>query len=142
VRLSVTTPRGSLVEADVEEVTAPGVLGEFGILPTHVPFLSGIRPGVLLYRAKDATRVFAVGSGVLEVARSGGGEKVLVLVDQAATAEEVDKTAAAKELAEADAELARWNKDLGGEYQALLIRRAWASARVDAAARLGGNAGA
>ena len=42
MRLSVTTPQGALVEADVDEVTAPGALGEFGVLPGHVPFLSAL----------------------------------------------------------------------------------------------------
>ena len=39
-------------------------------------------------------------------------------------------------MAAADAELGKWKKDLGGEYKALLNRRAWAAARVDAAARV------
>jgi F-type H+-transporting ATPase subunit epsilon len=136
VRLSVTTPRGALVEAEIEEVSAPGALGEFGVLPQHVPFLSALRPGVLVYRTKEAARVLAVSEGVLEVARAEAGDKVLVLVSQAATAEEIDRATAEKDLAAADAELAQWKKDLGGEYQALLVRRGWAAARLDASARL------
>jgi F-type H+-transporting ATPase subunit epsilon len=138
MRLSLTTPRGALVEADVEEVTAPGALGEFGVLPGHVPFLSVLRPGVFVYRTKDGPRYLAVGDGVLEVARVAGdkGDKVLVLVDQAANAREVDREAAAKELAAVDQEIAHWKKDNAGEYQALLSRRAWAAARVEAAARV------
>ena len=46
MRLSVTTPRGALVDTDVEEVTAPGELGEFGVLPGHVPLMSALKPGV------------------------------------------------------------------------------------------------
>ena len=110
MRLSVTTPRGALVEADVDEVTAPGALGEFGVLPGHVPFLSALQPGVFSFRNKDQTRVLAVSEGVLEVARTeGGGDKVLVLVSEALHAEEVDRDDAEKEVAAADAELARWN---------------------------------
>jgi F-type H+-transporting ATPase subunit epsilon len=135
MRLSVTTPRGSLVEAEVDEVTAPGALGEFGVLPGHVPFLSALKPGVFVYRNKTESHILAVSDGVLEVVRSNGGDKVLVLVSDAASASEVDRDAATKEVAVADAELARWDKDLGGEYKALLTRRAWAAARIDAAAR-------
>jgi F-type H+-transporting ATPase subunit epsilon len=137
VRLSVTTPRGSLVEAEVDEVTAPGALGEFGVLPGHVPFLSALQPGVFSFRTKDQTRVLAVSEGVLEVARvEGGGDKVLVLVSDALHAEEVERDAAEKEVADADAELNRWNRDLGGEHKALLTRRAWAAARVAASTRV------
>ena len=138
MRLSLTTPRGALVDAEVDEVTAPGALGEFGVLPGHVPFLSVLKPGVFVYRTKEGPRYLAVGDGVLEVARLTGdkGDKVLVLVDQATHAREVDRDAAAKELAAVDQEIAHWKKETAGEYQALLARRAWAAARVDAAARV------
>jgi len=138
MRLSLTTPRGALVEADVEEVTAPGALGEFGVLPGHVPFLSVLRPGVFVYRTKDGPRYLAVGDGVLEVARVAGdkGDKVLVLVDQAAHARELDREAAARELSTLDHEIAHWKKESAGEFQALLSRRAWAAARVEAANRV------
>jgi F-type H+-transporting ATPase subunit epsilon len=138
MHLSLTTPRGALVDAEVDEVTAPGALGEFGVLPGHVPFLSVLKPGVFIYRTKDGPRYVAVGDGVLEVARTSGdkGDKVLVLVDQATHAREVDRDAATKELATLDHEIAQWKKETAGEYQALLARRAWVAARMDAASRL------
>src|SRR5439155_1173581 len=91
MKFSLTTPRGALVEADVDEVTAPGALGEFGVLPGHVPLMSALRPGVLVYRAKDASGprsgVIAVGAGFLQVAAPNqsdtANDRVLVLVDQA-----------------------------------------------------------
>lgn len=138
MRLSLTTPRGALVDADVEEITAPGALGEFGVLPGHVPFLSVLKPGVFVYRAKEGARYLAVGKGVLEVARGGKEDKVLVLVDEAVHAREIDAGAAAKELADTDAEIARFKGEANGQYQALLGRRAWAAARVDAAGRVAG----
>jgi F-type H+-transporting ATPase subunit epsilon len=143
MRLSVTTPRGALVDTDVEEVTAPGTLGEFGVLPGHVPLMSALKPGVLVYRTKDQTATLAVGSGFLQVAPLAGQntstDRVLVLVDQALSAGSVDKASAEKDLAAADGELAQWKRELDGEYQALLARRQWAAARVDAAARLGAH---
>ncbi len=53
MKLSVTTPRGAIVDTDVDEVTAPGELGEFGVLPGHVPLMSALKPGVIWYKAKD-----------------------------------------------------------------------------------------
>ncbi len=143
MRLSVTTPRGALVDTDVEEVTAPGALGEFGVLPGHVPLMSALKPGVLVYRTKDRSATLAVGSGFLQVAPIAGqnpgsahSDRVLVLVDQALSAGSVDKASAEKDLAAADQELSQWKRELDGEYQALLQRRQWAAARVDAAGRL------
>jgi F-type H+-transporting ATPase subunit epsilon len=135
MRLSLTTPRGALVDADVQELIAPGALGEFGVLPGHIPFLSALRPGVFVYWTKEGSRTLAVGDGVLEVARDGQTDKILVLVDRALPAREIDVEAASKELAALDGEIARWNKEPGGEYQALLTRRDWAAARIEASRR-------
>jgi F-type H+-transporting ATPase subunit epsilon len=139
MRLSVTTPRGSLVETEVDEITAPGALGEFGILPGHIPFISALKPGVFVYRMKGEAQILAVGEGVLEVTRTEQNgatvEKIIVLVSEGTRAADVDRPASEKEVAASDNELQHWNKDLGGEYKALLLRRAFASARVDAAAR-------
>jgi F-type H+-transporting ATPase subunit epsilon len=120
MKLSLTTPKGALVDADVEEVTAPGELGELGVLPGHVPLMTALRPGVLSYKAKDHDGVVAVGQGFLQVAPlpraedALGRDRVLVLVDQAMTAADVDREAAARDLAEADKQLAAWKGELDG----------------------------
>jgi F-type H+-transporting ATPase subunit epsilon len=143
MRLSVTTPRGALVDTDVEEVTAPGELGEFGVLPGHVPLMSALKPGVLWYKGKDRSGVIAIGQGFLQVAplpqaddRAGGRDRVLVLVDQAVTAKDVDRASAEKDLAAAERELAAWTGELDGRHQNLVERRGWAQARLDASARV------
>jgi F-type H+-transporting ATPase subunit epsilon len=148
MRLSVTTPRGALVDTDVEEVTAPGALGEFGVLPGHVPLMSALKPGVLVYRSKDASGgkghagTIAVGAGFLQVApltqADTAHDRVLVLVDQALAASGIDKAEAQKDLVAADKELAAWKTELDGAYQALVVRRQWAQARLDAADRAPG----
>jgi len=139
VKLSLTTPRGALVDTDVEEVTAPGTEGEFGVLPGHVPLMAALKPGVLSYKAKDHVGVVAIGQGFLQVAPIAGTDtsrdRVLVLVDQALVAKDVDKDVAARDLASADKELAAWKAELDGAYDALLIRRGWAQARLDVAGR-------
>ena len=143
MRLSITTPRGALVDTEVEEVTAAGELGEFGVLPGHVPLMSALKPGVLWYKSKDHTGVLALGQGFLQVAplpqadeHKGSRDRVLVLVDQALMARDVDTARAEKDLAAADKELAAWHGELDGAHQALVERRGWAQARLDAAARL------
>ena len=139
MKLSVTTPRGAIVDTDVDEVTAPGELGEFGVLPGHVPLMAALKPGVLSYKAKDHVGVVAIGQGFLQVAPIAGADtsrdRVLVLVDQALVAKDVDKDIAARDLASADKELAAWKAELDGAYDALLIRRGWAQARLDVAGR-------
>jgi F-type H+-transporting ATPase subunit epsilon len=140
MKLSLTTPRGALVDTDIEEVTAPGTLGEFGVLPGHVPLMSALKPGVLVYRGKGTNGVIAVGPGFLQVAPPAQSDtindRVLVLVDQALPASDIDRAAAQKDLAGAEKELAAWTTELDGAYRAVEIRRQWAQARLDAADRV------
>jgi F-type H+-transporting ATPase subunit epsilon len=140
MKLSLTTPRGALVDTDIEEVTAPGTLGEFGVLPGHVPLMSALKPGVLVFRGKGHAGVVAVGPGFLQVAPPAQSDtindRVLVLVDQALPASDIDRAAAQKDLAAAEKELAAWTTELDGAYRAVEIRRQWAQARLDAADRV------
>ncbi|HVV50049.1 MAG TPA: ATP synthase F1 subunit epsilon [Polyangia bacterium] len=141
MKLSLTTPKGALVDTDVEEVTAPGEIGELGVLPGHVPLMTALRPGVLSYKSKEHDGVVAVGQGFLQVAPQAradapGRDRVLVLVDQALAAADVDRDLAGRDLAEAEKALAAWKGELDGAYHALVLRRGWAQARLDAAARI------
>jgi F-type H+-transporting ATPase subunit epsilon len=136
MHLTVTTPRGSLVQMEVDEIAAPGAVGEFGILPGHIPFMAALKPGVLFYRSKEGPRFLAVGDGVLQVTRSGESDKISVLVDRGEAARDIDREAAAHEVAAVDAELAKSKAETAAEVKALLGRRAWAAARVDAANRV------
>ena len=139
MRLSVTTPRGAIVDTDVDELTAPGQLGEFGVLPGHVPLMSALKPGVLTYWTQQRAATLAVGEGFLQVAPVVAGntntDRVLVLVDRAANATSIDRAAAASELSKLEREIAAWKQDLDGSYKALLVQRDWAQAQLDAAAK-------
>jgi F-type H+-transporting ATPase subunit epsilon len=143
MHLSITTPRGAIVETEVEEVTAPGLVGEFGVLAGHVPLMAALKPGVLVYRSGDRATTLAVAEGFLQVApvaatadsHGKAVDRVLVLVGDAVGAGAVNVPGAQKRLAEAEAEIAAWKGELDGGYQALLARRDWALAQINAAAR-------
>jgi len=140
MRLSVTTPRGAVVDTEVDALPAPGQLGEFGVLPGPVPLLSALQPGVLFYWTQQRAATLAVGEGFLQVAPVVAGntstDRVLVLVDRATNATSVDRAAAASQLARLEGELAAWKQDLDGSYKALVVQRDWAQAQVDAATKL------
>jgi F-type H+-transporting ATPase subunit epsilon len=135
MHLTVTTPRGYLVQIEAEELVAPGILGEFGVLPGHIPFMSVLKPGVLSYRSKEGVKYLAVGDGILQVARTNDGDKIDVLVNRGEHGKDVDREAAAKELAAADAELAKSKAESAAELKPMQDRRAWAAAQVDASGR-------
>ena len=135
MHLTVTTPRGYLVQVEADEIVAPGVLGEFGILAGHIPFMSVLKPGVLSYRGKDGLKFLAIGDGILQVARVSDGDKIEVLVNRGESGKDVDREAAQRELAAADSELAKSKAESPAELKPMQDRRAWAAAQVDAANR-------
>lgn len=100
--LSVVTPEGQVLAQSVDEVTVPGLLGELGVLPGHIAILTATRPGVLRYRSGAERGRIALGPGFAEVDGKGA---VVALVQKAVRADKIDRTAAEKTLADADAKL-------------------------------------
>ena len=84
--LEIVTPQGLVFSEEVDEVTASGSEGEFGILPGHVPFVTTLKIGILSAKVGNATKHFFVNWGYAEV----GAEKVLILADSAELSEEID----------------------------------------------------
>lgn len=48
--LEVVTPDGLLVRDEVDSVQAPGSEGSFGVLPGHIPMLTTLGAGEIVYR--------------------------------------------------------------------------------------------
>ena len=129
--VNLVTPRGVVAHTDADSVQAPGELGEFELLPGHVPMLTALKPGVLTIGTKARQR-YAVSSGYLRVDPGGAVE---ILVEQAMPTVEIDAEAAKKDLAAAEAELAKWgDRPLDGDYVNVQQRAGWARARLDAVA--------
>lgn len=127
--VNLVTPRGVVAHTDADSVQAPGELGEFELLPGHVPMLTAIRPGVLTIGTKARAR-YAVSSGYLRVDPSGAVE---ILVEQAVPVAQIDADAAKRDLVAAEGELAKWgDKPLDGDYKNVQQRAGWAQARLDA----------
>ncbi|MFN0249832.1 MAG: ATP synthase F1 subunit epsilon [Kofleriaceae bacterium] len=127
--VNLVTPRGVIAHTEANSVQAPGELGEFELLPGHIPMLTALKPGVLTIGGKAK---YAVGSGYLRVDPSGAVE---ILVEQAQVATDVDRSAAEKDLAAAEKQLAEWgDKPLDGDYVNARGRADWARARIAASA--------
>lgn len=86
LRLEMVTPYKHVLSQEVDEVTAPGTIGEFGILPGHTPLLTTLRIGELSYRQGGETFHVAVNWGYVEVEN----DIVTVLVETAEPADEID----------------------------------------------------
>jgi F-type H+-transporting ATPase subunit epsilon len=108
--LEVITPEKVLVSREVDMVVAPGTEGEFGILPSHVLFLSDIVSGELRYTAGSERGSLAVTTGFAEVSNN----RVSILVDTAENATEIDIERARQAIERARERLAqkRGSKDI------------------------------
>lgn len=67
IHLKVITPTVLVVDQQVDEVVAPGEVGEFGILPGHVPFISTLATGELKYKLGNSEKKLIVEGGIADV---------------------------------------------------------------------------
>ncbi len=96
--LDIVTPERKVLSEMVDIVVAPGELGEFGVLPGHIPFLCKLKVGELRYRVGGALRHVAIMGGYAEVLNN----QVTILATAAEEASEIDiiRAKAARERAE------------------------------------------
>ena len=92
LHLKVITPLKLVIDEQVELVEGPGELGEFGILPGHVPFVTTLNPGFLKFRQGSETKSLVIHGGLAEVSN----DNVRILTDSTEEPSTID-TAAAKE---------------------------------------------
>jgi F-type H+-transporting ATPase subunit epsilon len=127
-QLRIVTPRQAVLDEEVREVTAPGSLGEFGVLPDHITFLTSLEMGALRYRAAGEPQRLAIRGGFAEVADN----VMTVLADDAMFPDDIDPQAARADLTAAEAEL-RGLSPLDPAFAAADANRRWAQARLDVA---------
>ena len=118
----------SPLPARVNELTAPSVQGEFGVLPMHRPMLAALATGIVTYVQDGKTQSVAVGPGFVEVA----ADKALLLTDRFIQKDEIDAVRTRLELKEVDEALDHFKGDPDSpEYAALVEREAWAAAQLE-----------
>lgn len=84
--LEIVTPQGLVFSEEVEELTASGSEGEFGVLPGHVPFVTTLKVGILTCKTGKETLHFFVNWSYFGV----GPNQALVLADSAEKSDEID----------------------------------------------------
>ena len=128
LKLEIVTPDGTIYSQDVEMVTLPGVEGQMGVYPRHVPLMTQMVPGEIIVRQGGADYFLAVGEGLIEVT----ADHVALLTDMAIAAEHIDeaKVEEARQRAEArlqeklsDEEVASVNSSLTRSLAQLHVKR-------------------
>jgi F-type H+-transporting ATPase subunit epsilon len=90
LKLEIVTPEAKIFSQDVDIVYVPGVDGELGILPRHIPLMTIIKPGELRVTAAGRDTFMAVGEGFVEVT----ADSVTILTDMAVEEHAIDESAA------------------------------------------------
>ena len=120
LKLEIVTPERKVFSDDVDMVVLPGVEGQLGVLPMHVPLMTQLLPGELRIMQGGQQKDLVVGTGFVEVSQT----QVSVLTDMAMGEADIDERATEEAVKRAEAYLAR--KDLTnddvGEVQASLGR--------------------
>jgi F-type H+-transporting ATPase subunit epsilon len=75
---------------EVDEVSMPGLEGDFGVLPGHTALFAGLRTGTMWYRQGAERHYLAVSVGFAEVLP----DQVTVLAQVAESAEDLDEARA------------------------------------------------
>ena len=119
LHIDVVSAEASIYSGEAEWVVLPGIMGELGILPEHMPLLTRVKPGtVRIQNEGSPEEVIYVSGGMMEVQP----DRVTVLADTSVRAHDLDEAKAmeaerlakealanrtgAMEIAQAQAELA------------------------------------
>lgn len=131
ITCAIVTPTAEALAIECEEVVAPGVRGEIGMLPGHVALVTALQPGVLTV-VKDGKKTFyAVGRGFAEIEENA----VRVLTNSCEEASSIDVERARKKMAEAEkliGDMSPEAKGFADTQRRVRVNRA----RINAAERL------
>ena len=132
MQLRIVTPKGAKAEETVNQVTIPGELGDMGILPGHLPLLSGLGIGELSYTTSEgATGYFAVAGGYVEVA----DDDVIVVTETAEAPGDIDTERAKASLGDAERELTSVDASNANEVRRVVASIKRAENRLEVAKR-------
>jgi F-type H+-transporting ATPase subunit epsilon len=106
--VEVLTPEGEVFKDEVEMISTRTAVGSIGILAHHQPLLAMLDPTELrLYKSDSDVVSYAQGEGYLQVTP----ERVLVLVEDAISPDDLDAGELRSRLEEAERELESADED-------------------------------
>lgn len=130
ITLKLVTPSRLLIDEEVDEVTAPGALGQFGVLPNHISFLTLLEIGEMSYKQGGERYRLALSGGYAEVLDN----VMTVLANAAEYADEIDVAAARTAKERAETKLAELNRD-DTEFAGAEAALRWALVRLEVSGR-------
>ncbi|MEY4636286.1 MAG: F-ATPase epsilon subunit [Acidobacteriota bacterium] len=114
--LHIVSPDHSM-SYEVDEVSLPGVEGDFGVLPGHTPFFTALRTGAMWYRQGAEKHSLLVSIGFVEVLP----DKVSILAQVAERAEDLDQARAEAGMKRAEEQLGAVPHDIDWERSRIAL---------------------
>jgi len=72
LHLRIISPSRSEYDGYATMIVLPGVEGDFGVLPYHMPMIASLKTGnILVYKGDTITQEIHINSGVASVSTSG-----------------------------------------------------------------------
>ena len=90
LQVELVTAEGRVLSEEADFVKLPGIGGELGVLPRHIPLLTPLKTGEVLVRNDGSDTFLFVAGGFVEVLP----DRVVILADVAERAEDIDEAAA------------------------------------------------
>jgi F-type H+-transporting ATPase subunit epsilon len=132
-QVEILSPDGKVFDGEVEMVSTRTGAGSIGVLANHTPLLAMLDPTELrLYESESDVIRFAQGEGYLQV----GGNRALLLVEEAHPPDELDRSELEEKLKRAEQELSDAEEDSEQQRVAQRDKRRW-----DAFLAIAGNGG-
>ena len=107
----LVAPEKLLFAGEVEQVDLPGSEGDLGVLASHAPLVTALRPGIITVLREGGDLRIVVNGGFAEVGPAG----LTVLADMAVPLEEFDRTVLAGEIKDTEEDVADategWQRD-------------------------------
>ena len=79
LNFSLVSPEREVFSGLVDQVDAPGVEGDFGVLPDHAPFMTALREGLVTVYVGGTRTQYDVKGGFADV----NGEGLTILAEEA-----------------------------------------------------------
>lgn len=102
LKLEIITPEEKTYSEEVDFVTLPGVEGEMGIYPNHIPLMTQVEHGEIAVKRGNEEFFLAIGEGFAKIT----GDNVSILTDMAIQSDAIDEAAAEEARKQAEARLA------------------------------------
>jgi F-type H+-transporting ATPase subunit epsilon len=86
IKVEVVTPASAVLDVKASQVVLPGIQGELGVLPGHLPLLTALDIGEMVVHTEQGARRFVLEGGFAEILRT----KVTILTESCQGVDELD----------------------------------------------------